>query len=745
MSWMLLVSLLVVLALAFAASWHRRVDLQRQRRALAERADASGRAVTAAPIQLPVIDLGKCLGCGTCVASCPEDGVLQLVHGQAAVVNAGACVGHARCVAECPVGAVTLTMGDTAARDDVPALDESLQSVTADGVYLVGEITARSLIRTAVEQGKQVAAAIAARVHGAPRASKGLHDLVIVGAGPGGLSCALASKQHGLDFLLIDQEPVIGGTVAKYPRRKLVLTEPIDLPLHGRMPQREYTKEELIALWGRLAREHALPFHGCATFDRAERQADGTFVVHTSKGRLRTRHVVVAVGRRGSPRRLGVPGEELPHVAYSLLDAAAYQDRHVVVVGGGDSAVETALALAEQPGNTVSLVYRQEQFFRIRRRNKERLEQRLADGRIEAMLRADLTAIHDDHVEVVQRGGSGEGAVAVQLRADDVFVMAGGTAPFGQLAASGISFDPADRPAPPPAVLPEAGAGLLPALAIALGTAALTLGFLLWHRDYYLLSPAARAADPKHALLRPDRGLGLWFGLFAAAAVLANLAYLLRRNQWLGVRFGSLSLWMTTHVGTGLLAVLLAMLHAAMAPRQTTGGYAFWALLVLLLTGAIGRWFYAWLPRSTNGRELQLEALRQQLASAGALAGDDAFARSARDTVAALLERRQWRATWPGRVLALAGLQWDLWCTLRRLRAQGRAAGVPTLALAEVVERTRTAHGAAVALAHFEDLRALMGTWRWLHRWMALFMVLILGVHVVVAMLRGVFTTGGLW
>jgi len=745
MSWML-VTMLVVLALATAASWHRRVDLQRQRRALADRADAAARTSVAAPIQVPVIDLAKCLGCGTCVKSCPEDGVLQLVHGQAAVVNAAACVGHGRCVTECPASAVTLTMGDTAARDDVPALDEALQSVTTDGLYLVGEITARSLIRSATEQGARVAATIAERLREMPAASDGVHDLVIVGAGPGGLACALAGRQHGLDFVLIDQEPVIGGTVAKYPRRKLVLTEPIVLPLHGRMPQREYTKEELIALWGRLARDHALPFRGCVTFDRAERQPDGTFVVHTDQGTLRARHVVIAVGRRGSPRRLGIPGEELPHVAYSLLDAAAYQDRDIVVVGGGDSAVETALALAEQPGNSVALVYRQDQFFRIRRRNRERLEARVAEGRIETLMRTEVAEIGDEHVDLVQNGGDGgEGGVALQLHADDVFVMAGGTAPFAHIARSGVSFAAADRPAPAAPAPEAAGSSLLPALAIAFATTALATGFVLWHRDYYLLSTAARAADPKHAMLRADRSLGLWFGLLAAGAVLLNLAYLLRRQQWLGLRFGSLSTWMTSHVGTGLLAVLMAMLHAAMAPRQTAGGYAFWALLALLVTGAIGRWFYAWLPRNTNGRELRLESLRHQLANADALAGDDDFARTARGAVDALLERRQWRASWPGRVLALIGLQWDLWWTLRRLRAEGAAAGVHADALADVVARTRSAHGAAVALAHLEDLRALMGTWRWLHRWLALFMVLILLVHVVSAVLRGVFTGGGLW
>jgi thioredoxin reductase/ferredoxin len=744
MSWMLLVTLLVVLALALAASWHRRVDLQRQRRALEERHEAAARRDAAAPVQVPAIDLDRCLGCGTCVTACPEDGVLQLVHGQAAVVNAAACVGHARCVAECPVGAVTLTQGDVAARDDVPALDGSLQAVGVDGLYLVGEITARSLIRNAVAQGAQVAATIAERLADGSAAAPGVHDVVIVGAGPGGLACALASRQHGLDFVLLDQEPVVGGTVAKYPRRKLVLTEPIELPLHGRLPRREYHKEELVELWGRLARQHALPFRGAVRFDRAERLADGTFAVHTDQGVLRARCVVLAVGRRGVPRRLDVPGEELPHVAYSLLDAAAYRGRRVVVVGGGDSAVETALALAEQPDNTVTLVYRQERFVRIRRRNRERLEASLAAGRIESLLGTEVTAIGDQHVELSPRA-AGDGGVALQLRADDVFVMIGGTTPFAALAASGVSFDPADRPAAPVGPVPAAGGGLLPALAVAFVAAAAATGFVWWHRDYYLLSTAARAADPQHALLRPDRSLGLWFGLAAAAAVLANLAYLLRRQQWFGVRFGSLAAWMTAHVGTGVLAVVLALLHAAMAPRQTTGGWAFWALLGLLLTGAVGRWFYAWLPRSTNGRELRLDALREQLAAATASAGDVGFAQAARVDVEALLERRQWHASWPGRVLALVGLQWDLWRTLRRLRRQAAAAGVAPAALADVLLRTRSAHAAAVALAHLEDLRALMGTWRWLHRWLALFMVLILLLHVVSAIVRGVFATGGLW
>ena len=243
MTWTLLLALLVVLALALAAAWHRRSELQRQAEVVAERAAMQRRGADTAPLQVPVIDLAKCLGCGTCVRSCPEEGVLQLVHGQASVVNGAACVGHGHCVAECPVEAVTLSQGDPTARRDVPVLDAQLEAIGAPGLFLAGEITARALIRTATQQAVQVVRTIAARRRERGPAVAGERlDLCIVGAGPGGIAAALAAREAGLEFVLLDQESGIGGTVAKYPRRKLVLTEPLELPLHGRLPQREYAK-----------------------------------------------------------------------------------------------------------------------------------------------------------------------------------------------------------------------------------------------------------------------------------------------------------------------------------------------------------------------------------------------------------------------------------------------------------------------------------------------------------------------
>lgn len=742
MTWILLGTIAMVLALALAAAWHRRVDLQRQADAVAERRAAAQRESSAPPLQLPVIDLERCLGCGTCVKACPEDGVLQLVHGQAAVVQPAACVGHAHCVAECPVGAVTLATADLSQRRDVPVLDANLEAPTMPGVFLVGEVTARALIRSAITQGRQVGEHLAARclVPSGAAADDTILDAVVVGAGPGGLACALTLRAAGARFALLDQEQAIGGTVAKYPRRKLVLTEPVELPLHGRMRERQYGKEELIELWRGIAARHELPFTGGVAFEQVERQADGTLLVQTSAGPYRTRHLVLAVGRRGTPRRLGVPGEELPHVAFSLLDAASYQGRTIVVVGGGDSAVEAALALAEQTGNRVTLVHRQAEFTRLRKKNRERLEALLAAGGLQAVRRAEVAAISSGHVVVRTAAG------AQELPAQDVFVMIGGEPPFALLERAGVSFDhprdAAPTPSAPTTEAPRANS-LVPALAAALLLTLVAGGFVVWHLDYYSLPNVERAGDPKHAWLSPGRGLGLWLGVGAAAAMLLNLAYLARRQQWRGFGWGSLPTWLDVHVATGVLAFVVAALHAAMAPRETPGGYAFWGLAVLLLTGAIGRWFYAWLPRAANGRELEVERLRADLQARRTDPQASAFARSAATAIDELVERRQWRSTWLGRVVALLGLQFDLWLTLRRLRQSARAAGVPAAEAAAVATDLRLAHTAAIAAAHLEDLRALLGSWRWLHRWVALLVVLLVVIHVVVAALHGAFTGGG--
>jgi len=691
-----------------------------------------------AQLLFPVVDLSRCLGCATCVAVCPENGVLELVHGQAVVVNGARCVGVAACERECPVGAIRVTIANLATRKDVPVLMESsLEAAGQPGLFLAGEVTAHALIKTAVEHGTAVAGSVAQRVAAGPlvrqpvgvgvdagRSELQELDLLIVGAGPAGLACSLEAKRLGLRFVTLDQAQTVGGTVAKYPRRKLVLLEPVDLPLHGRLRQRSYTKEELMQLWGDLAAEHQLPIRTGETVVDIERDDEGRFVVRTKTGRHLTNHLCLALGRRGTPRRLGVAGEDLPKVAHSLLDAHSYTGRRILVVGGGDSAVETALALAEQPGNQVTLSYRKDGFFRIRTQNQERLDKALAQGRLEVLLRSEVVSIGRESVELSVRNGTDRSARF--LGNDEVFVMAGGTPPVALLEKAGVGLDPSLRPASAPAA--EQGTGLLRALGIAFLLALAALGWALVNLDYYGLAATERPIHAKHQTLRPGQGAGLWLGILATAMVVINLLYLLRRSPRVPFHLGSLQLWMTSHIATGILAVLCATLHGAMAPGNTVGGHAFWALSLLLLTGAIGRYFYAWVPRAANGRELELAEVKAQLQTMSA----DVHAE-----VTSLIEARQWKGTLFGRIGALLGLRRDLRRSLDAIAKTAREQGVAPKELRKRLLLARRAHRTALMTAHYEDLRALLGTWRYLHRWVALLMVLLVVSHIYSALFYG--------
>jgi thioredoxin reductase/Pyruvate/2-oxoacid:ferredoxin oxidoreductase delta subunit len=739
MSWTLLASLVAALGATLLVRLLRRAELERMHASVRLREDAEEQGASEARLHHPVVDLTRCLGCGTCVDACPENHVLELVHGQAMVVNGARCVGHAACERECPVGAITVTIANRAERTDIPAFDENLEAVGSPNLFLAGELTAHSLIKTAIEHGASVGAEVARRV--ADQGSNGVLDLCVVGAGPAGLACSLEARRHGLSFVTLDQERELGGTVAKYPRRKLVLTQPVELPLAGRMDKTSYTKEELVAMWNRLAVEHDLPVQGGQVFRSLERGDDGVYTVRTDDRRFRARHVCLAIGRRGVPRRLGVEGEELPKVSYALLDAHSYRDRRILVVGGGDSAVETALGLAEQPGNEVTLSYRKESLFRIRDRNRERLDRALSENRLSLVLGSDVRAIASDAVRLEVRNGAGPKETT--LPNDDVFVMAGGTPPTALLESAGVSFDPALRPAADP--VGEQGSGLTRALAIGFFLALGALGFALLHLDYYELPRELRPTHDKHGWLRPSRGLGLGLGVAATAMVLINLLYLARRSPRVKLNFGSLRAWMTSHVATGILALLCAVLHGAMAPGETPGGNALWGLFALLITGAIGRYFYAYVPRAANGRELELAEVKARIGRMSAEwdGGQRRFRARVRAAVDELVEKRQWKGSFAGRVLALLGVRRDLHRMLRRLEQEGLAEGVVPEQVRETLLLARRAHRTALMASHYEDLRAILNTWRFLHRWFAALVVLLIVMHIAHALIYG-FGGGGL-
>jgi thioredoxin reductase/ferredoxin len=751
---MVLVTVVVGLALTLGLLALRRAESARLQETLAERDRARASGSHRARLQHPHIDLSRCIGCGTCVAACPEEGVLELAHGQAVVVHGARCVGHGRCAAECPVGAIALTLGDVSERRDLPVLRENRESSHVPGLFLAGEVTGYALVRTAIAHGAAAADEAARRSRersapsirrSTPRSAAGDQDraggvvvavgsepdeldLVIVGAGPAGIACSLRAKELGLTYTTLEQDE-LGGTVAKYPRRKLVMTQPVDLPLVGRLSRTSYSKEELIELWQRVEVEHELAIDRGQQFQRVEQLANGSLRVHTQTGHVDARSVVLALGRRGTPRKLDVPGEDSNKVSYSLLDAHSYQGRRILVVGGGDSAVEAALGLAEQPGNQVSISYRKEAFFRLKSRNEAHVEEALRAGRLRALLGSRVLSIGSDSVSLQLADGE-----RIELANDEVFVFAGGTPPTEVLEASGVSFDPEQREQPAP--LADQGTGLVPALWVALTLALLVLVWVVGHGDYYAAPASARPHHRDHGMLAPSGTIGLACGVGAAVLVLANLSYLARRSPRISWIPGSLRAWMTSHVATGIGALLFVLVHSAMAPRSTVGGHAAWAMVFLVLTGAVGRYLYSFVPRAANGRELELDEVRSQLAALSAEwdSGRGGFAESLRAEVERVITEERWNGSYWARIRALMTSQRAARRRVAALREKAVAEGIAAHHVARMTDLARRAHRTALMAAHYEDLRTILASWRWFHRWTALFMVLIAAWHIVLAL-----------
>jgi len=726
----------LLLALVCLGFVRRRAELQAYAGTRQERTEARTHGSYEARLQHPDIDLTKCIGCGLCVQACPEEGVLAIDHGQAVVVHGARCVGHGRCAEACPTSGIAITLGDLSDRTDLPALDEEFQAVGVPGLYLAGEISGFALVRTAVSQGTAVADAVARsatiQADCTGNDAENILDLLIVGAGPGGLSCSLRAKELGLQFHTIDQEDHMGGTVASYPRRKMVMTQPVELPLHGRLPRLTYQKEELMALWESVSKKNQINVEFQVNVTDIHRNGHNAFVIETNKGPFHARNVCLALGRRGTPRKLDIPGEALSKVAYSLLDAESYQNRRILVVGGGDSAIEAAIGLSEQPDNEVTLCYRKSAFFRLKYKNEQRIREAIESAKIRVLFESTPDEITPDSVRI----STGDGTV--ELPNDDVFIFAGGTPPFSLLEHAGVSFDPKDRP--PPSDDSANSRALLWALCAILGCSILMAGWYLRYAAYYDLSPALRPASSLHDWLRPSGPFGLAFGLLACALFLCNLSYLARRSFRIGQMIpGSLKSWMQAHVFTGLLAFLCVIIHAGFGIRNTSGGHAFLALAAVVATGSIGRYLYAFVPRAANGRELDLEAVRSRLTS---LSSEwDARGRSCgaeiREQIDALVAPGRWNAGFAARLLALLSSQRRVRIALKRIRQSAKAEDIPLDEVRELSKLATRSYRLAIQIAHYEDLRALLSSWRYFHRWIALLMILFAVLHVRVALRYG--------
>jgi thioredoxin reductase/NAD-dependent dihydropyrimidine dehydrogenase PreA subunit len=371
----------------------------------------------------------KCLGCGACVAACPEHQVLGVIRGKAHLIDPTACVGHGACFEACPTDAIRLVFGTPTKGVHVPIVADNLET-NVSGVFIAGELGGVGLIANAVEQGRRAVEAM--RACDAAGEADSL-DLVIAGAGPAGLAASLAAIERGLRFVTVEQD-TLGGCIAHYPRGKLVMSSPAELPIVGRMPFSRASKEDLLAYWREVERDVGLEIRYGERVGSVTRR-DGGFDVRTSGATYRTRAVLLAIGRRGTPRRLGVPGEGLSKVVYRLDDAEQYTGKTVLVVGGGNSALEAAAGLAELGTVDVTLSYRGRSFTRAREENRLRIERAEAEGRLAVLMESNVAEIGEDTV-LLRRDGR-----VHEIANDAVIVCAGGLMPTDLLDRIGIAVD----------------------------------------------------------------------------------------------------------------------------------------------------------------------------------------------------------------------------------------------------------------------------------------------------------------
>lgn len=375
----------------------------------------------------PIFDPVRCIGSGSCTTVCPE-GAIGIVNGRGVLINAAHCIGHGACLAACPHDAIKLVFGTEKRGIDIPHISPEFET-NVPGIYIAGELGGMGLIRKAAEQGRQAINALRKRTSGSAE-----YDVVIVGCGPAGLSAGLSSMHHKLKYKLIEQEDSLGGCVYHYPRNKIAMTAPVVLDIIGTVKFGEVQKEKLLEFWNGVVEKTGLEIGFRERMEGIEKSDDG-FVVKTNKGGYVTKSVLLTMGRRGTPRKLDVPGEESHKVVYRLIDPEQYKGQAVVVVGGGDSALEAAIAISDQPGTDVILSYRSSAFSRVKQKNRMLLEQGEKAGRIKVMLSSGVKEIFEKEIVIESEGQK------QTFKNDAVIVCAGGLLPTPLLQKIGIQFE----------------------------------------------------------------------------------------------------------------------------------------------------------------------------------------------------------------------------------------------------------------------------------------------------------------
>jgi len=382
------------------------------------------------PISLhPVVDVNSCIQTEACIMACPEHDILGIYNGKATTINTSRCIGHGACFLACPTQAITLCIGTEKRGVELPNVDQLFET-NVPGIYIAGEIGGMGLIKNSVEQGKQAVENLSKKIDSHIKAD---YDLIVVGAGPAGISASLTARKLKLSALTFEQD-TLGGTVFTFPRSKVVMTAPMDIPLYGKVKLFETSKSDLLDLWKEIILKNNIEIKENAKVESIVPN-DNRFIVETADGiKYTARKVLLTIGRRGTPRKLNIPGEMTTKVAYRLIEAEHIDNKKIIVVGGGDSAIESALLLAVK--NKVTLSYRGESFGRIKAENNTKINIASANHQIDVRYNTSLKSIEDDYVNIVDLP-SGE---VTQLANDLVYVFAGGELPTQFLEKAGIKI-----------------------------------------------------------------------------------------------------------------------------------------------------------------------------------------------------------------------------------------------------------------------------------------------------------------